>query len=107
MEISATVTTSASAHEAVVRTGTASQTLSVPAKVTGRGFAVNGGQGQATTVKPSRMLSSVQFQSSSGGCRIRDLSYLSYKPSAGPYGGKGHVAGPHCVGPGCRAGILP
>ena len=44
MEISATVTNSASAHEAVVRTGTASQSLSVPAKVTGRGSSVNGGE---------------------------------------------------------------
>jgi organic hydroperoxide reductase OsmC/OhrA len=44
MEISATVTNSASAHEAVVRTGTASQSLSVPAKITGRGSSVNGGE---------------------------------------------------------------
>ena len=44
METSATVTSSASAHEAVVRTGTASQSLSVPATVTGRGSSVNGGE---------------------------------------------------------------
>jgi uncharacterized OsmC-like protein len=44
MEISATVTSSATAHEATVRTGTASQSLAVPAKVTGRGSSVNGGE---------------------------------------------------------------
>ncbi len=44
MEISATVTSSASAHEATVRTGTTSQPLAVPAKVTGRGSSINGGE---------------------------------------------------------------
>jgi uncharacterized OsmC-like protein len=44
MEISATVTNSASAHEVIVRTGMASQSLLVPAKVTGRGSSVNGGE---------------------------------------------------------------
>ena len=34
MEISATVTSSASTHDASVRTGTASQSLVVPAKAT-------------------------------------------------------------------------
>jgi uncharacterized OsmC-like protein len=44
MEISATVTSSASAHAATVRTGAVSQSLAVPAKSTGAGFAVNGGE---------------------------------------------------------------
>lgn len=44
MEIAATVTSSASAHEATVRTGTASQRLAVPAKATGRGSSINGGE---------------------------------------------------------------
>ena len=44
MEISATVTSSASAHEASVRTGTASQSVAVPAKATGRGSSINGGE---------------------------------------------------------------
>jgi len=44
MEISATVTNSASAHEATVRTGTVSQSLAVPAKATGLGSSVNGGE---------------------------------------------------------------
>lgn len=43
MEISATVRNSQRAHEIVVRTGAAAQPLSVPAKSTGRGSAVNGG----------------------------------------------------------------
>lgn len=44
MEISATVTSSASTHEATVRTGTASQSLAVPAKATGLGSSINGGE---------------------------------------------------------------
>jgi organic hydroperoxide reductase OsmC/OhrA len=44
MEISATVTNSASAHSATVRTGAVSQSLAVPAKATGLGSAVNGGE---------------------------------------------------------------
>ena len=44
MEISATVTSSASAHVATVRTGAVSQALVVPAKATGFGSAVNGGE---------------------------------------------------------------
>lgn len=44
MEISATVTSSSSAHEATVRTGAASQPLAVPAKAGGRGSAINGGE---------------------------------------------------------------
>jgi organic hydroperoxide reductase OsmC/OhrA len=44
MEISATVVSSAAAHEARVRTGAASQSLFVPAKAGGRGSAVNGGE---------------------------------------------------------------
>src|SRR5512144_1166200 len=44
MEISATVRNSASAHKVSVRTGTASQSLAVPAKVAGRGSSINGGE---------------------------------------------------------------
>ena len=44
MEISATVTSTASTHEATVRTGTASHSLSVPAKAAGRGSSINGGE---------------------------------------------------------------
>jgi organic hydroperoxide reductase OsmC/OhrA len=44
MEISATVTNAAFAHEAIVRTGTASQSLAVPAKGTGLGSSINGGE---------------------------------------------------------------
>ncbi|MFN7984078.1 MAG: OsmC family protein [Vicinamibacterales bacterium] len=44
MEISATVINSASTHEVTVRTGSTSQDLQVPAKATGRGSAVNGGE---------------------------------------------------------------
>jgi uncharacterized OsmC-like protein len=44
MEISATVVSSASAHAATVRTGMVSQSLAVPAKATGPGSAVNGGE---------------------------------------------------------------
>jgi organic hydroperoxide reductase OsmC/OhrA len=44
MEISATVTSSASTHEATVRTGAASQPLAVPAKAAGRGSSINGGE---------------------------------------------------------------
>ena len=44
MEISAAVTSSASCHEAIVRTGTVSQSLAVPAKATGLGSSINGGE---------------------------------------------------------------
>jgi organic hydroperoxide reductase OsmC/OhrA len=44
MEISATVTSSASTHEATVRTGAASQPVAVPAKAAGRGSSINGGE---------------------------------------------------------------
>lgn len=44
MEISATVTSSASAHEVSVRTGSATQSLAVSAKAAGRGSSVNGGE---------------------------------------------------------------
>ena len=44
MEISATVTSAASVHAATVRTGTASQSLAVPAKATGLGSSINGGE---------------------------------------------------------------
>lgn len=44
MEISATVTNSASSHDVSVRTGSTSQALSVPAKPSGLGSAVNGGE---------------------------------------------------------------
>jgi organic hydroperoxide reductase OsmC/OhrA len=44
MEISATVTSSASAHEVSVRTGSSTQSLAVPAKAVGRGSSVNGGE---------------------------------------------------------------
>ena len=44
MEISATVTSSASAHEATVRTGATSQSLTVPPKATGLGSSINGGE---------------------------------------------------------------
>jgi organic hydroperoxide reductase OsmC/OhrA len=44
MEISATVTSAASAHEVLVRTGTATQSLAIPAKASGRGSSVNGGE---------------------------------------------------------------
>ena len=44
MEIAAAVTSSASTHDATVRTGTASQSLAVPAKATGRGSSINGGE---------------------------------------------------------------
>lgn len=44
MEISATVTNSASAHDVSVRTGSTSQGLSVPAKSAGPGSAINGGE---------------------------------------------------------------
>ncbi|MET0167807.1 MAG: OsmC family peroxiredoxin, partial [Vicinamibacterales bacterium] len=44
MEISATVTSAAFAYEAIVRTGTASQSLAVPAKATGLGSSINGGE---------------------------------------------------------------
>ena len=44
MEISAAVTSSASGHEAIVRTGTVSQSLAVPAKATGLGSSINGGE---------------------------------------------------------------
>lgn len=44
MEISAAVTSSASGHESIVRTGTVSQSLAVPAKTTGLGSSINGGE---------------------------------------------------------------
>jgi len=44
MEISATVRNSARAHEALVRTGASSQSVSIAAKAAGRGSAVNGGE---------------------------------------------------------------
>jgi len=44
MEISATVTSLASAHEVLVRTGTATQSLAILAKASGRGSSVNGGE---------------------------------------------------------------
>jgi organic hydroperoxide reductase OsmC/OhrA len=44
MEISATVRNSARTHEVLVRTGASSQSLSIAAKATGRGSAVNGGE---------------------------------------------------------------
>jgi organic hydroperoxide reductase OsmC/OhrA len=44
MEISATVTSSASAHDVCVRTGPTSQRLAVPAKAAGPGSSVNGGE---------------------------------------------------------------
>ena len=44
MKISATVASSAATHEVTVRTGTISQSLAVPAKVTGRGSSINGGE---------------------------------------------------------------
>jgi organic hydroperoxide reductase OsmC/OhrA len=44
MEISATIKNAESCHEVTVRTETASQLLAIPAKSTGRGSAVNGGE---------------------------------------------------------------
>jgi uncharacterized OsmC-like protein len=44
MEISATVTSSASGHAVTVRTGAVSQSLAVPAKATGPGSSINGGE---------------------------------------------------------------
>lgn len=44
MENSATVTNSASAHAATIRTDAVSQSLAVPAKATGLGSAVSGGE---------------------------------------------------------------
>lgn len=44
MEISATVTSSASAHEVSLRTGSVMQSLAVAAKSAGRGSSVNGGE---------------------------------------------------------------
>jgi uncharacterized OsmC-like protein len=44
MEISATVTSSTSAHAATVRTGAVTQSLVVPPKATGLGSSVNGGE---------------------------------------------------------------
>jgi uncharacterized OsmC-like protein len=44
MQISATITSSRSSHEAAVRTGTATQSLTVPPKATGGGSSVNGGE---------------------------------------------------------------
>ena len=44
MEISAIVRNSATSHQAIVRTGTVSQSLAVAPKTAGRGSAVNGGE---------------------------------------------------------------
>ena len=44
MEISATVKNAENRHEVTVRTETASQLLAIPAKPTGKGSAVNGGE---------------------------------------------------------------
>jgi organic hydroperoxide reductase OsmC/OhrA len=44
MEISAIVRSSASSHDITVRTGTASQSLAVPAKAGGLGSSINGGE---------------------------------------------------------------
>jgi organic hydroperoxide reductase OsmC/OhrA len=44
MEISATVKSSAPRHEVMVRTGTATQTLAIPAKAMGKGSSINGGE---------------------------------------------------------------
>jgi len=44
MEISATVKSSAPLHEVTVCTGTAVQALAIPAKATGKGSAINGGE---------------------------------------------------------------
>lgn len=44
MEISAVVKDATTGHEVVVRTGSSSQSLSVPAKPAGRGSGVNGGE---------------------------------------------------------------
>jgi uncharacterized OsmC-like protein len=44
IEISATVTSSASGHEVSVRTGSVTQSLAVGAKSAGRGSSVNGGE---------------------------------------------------------------
>lgn len=44
MEISATVKNAENRHEVTVRTETASQLLAIPAKSTGKGSAVNGGE---------------------------------------------------------------
>ena len=44
MGISATVTSPTSAHETTVRTGSASRPLAIPAKATGPGSSVNGGE---------------------------------------------------------------
>ena len=44
MEISATIKNAESCHEVTVRTETTSQSLAIPAKPTGKGSAVNGGE---------------------------------------------------------------
>ena len=44
MEISATIKNAESCHEVTVRTETTSQALTIPAKPTGKGSAVNGGE---------------------------------------------------------------
>ena len=44
MEISATVTSSRSDHQVIVRTGSTSRPLTVPARASGAGSAVNGGE---------------------------------------------------------------
>ena len=44
MQIAAAITNSVAGHQVVVRTSTSAQTLSVPAKTSGKGSAVNGGE---------------------------------------------------------------
>jgi len=44
VQIAAAVTNSVAGHQVVVRTGTSAQSLSVPAKTSGKGSAVNGGE---------------------------------------------------------------
>ena len=44
MQISATVRSTAAAHEVSVRTDAGTRTLAIPPKPTGRGSAVNGGE---------------------------------------------------------------
>jgi hypothetical protein len=44
MEVSATITSSGAGHDVIVRTGSTSQSLAIPAKPTGLGSAINGGE---------------------------------------------------------------
>lgn len=44
MEISATVTSAASSHQATVRTGTVGQSVTVPPKTSGLGSSISGGE---------------------------------------------------------------